>query len=500
MANQVYDCYGNPLNVSEDVKIQRQLTSGVPIAKINEVQLYAPSSGGGGGDGHINYFDLAQFIPDRTYENIQGVLFYEGDTKVDTNTHIVNAAVYPNGDMIACRVGGAVVKITKDGTETTLMTLSNASDWRGVFMDRDLNVYVSPHSSLGGSGLAMTDRGLYRLAYGENTFTKVISLYNPQSSVQTETEENDDTIWTLCQDNKGYLYAGVYAHTKRANPAIYRSTDGGITWTYIVNLVTAGVSPARTSKHIHVICYNEFDDKLYCIVGEVNKIFSSDDNGVTWSDIGTPLEDYKGSAMICVKDGILVGSDGGHELIMSKVYPDGRVKTTGRMWANTVFAIRRSDVTGWLYAFTKIDSSVNNTAYMPPIEALTDPQVLQDWLDSDPANKALWEKTYAYTKDYYFDDCIRPQHCAILLSKDEGETWEIAYKVFTGSTAAYGFITTSYFRNGECVTGLLRKINNSTRFGNPIIISEGKHQFTDDGVDVAGEIFAKTLDSTIINS
>ena len=497
---QIYNKNGNPIDVGGSVTIQRQLLSGVPIAKINDVQLYAPQGGGGGGEsGHPNYFDTAQFIPDKTSANVQGVLFYEGDTKVSDNTHIVNAAVYPNGEIIACRVGGTVVKIALDGTETTLLTLSNASDWRGVFMDKDLNVYVSPHASLGGSGLVMSERGLYRLAYGGNSFTKVLSLYNPQSSVQTETEENDDTIWTLCQDNKGYLYAGVYAHTKRPNPAIYRSTDGGLTWTYLVNLATAGVSPVRTSRHIHVVCYNEYDDKLYCIVGEVNEIYVSEDNGVTWSAMGVQIEDYKGSAMFCVKDGLIIGSDGGHELIMSKVYPDGTFKTTGRMWANTVFAIRRSDVTGWLYAFTKIDSSVNNLDYMPPVEALTDPQALQDWIDSSPANLALWEKTYAYTKDYYFDDCIRPQHCAILLSKDDGETWEIAYKVFTGSTAAFGFITTSYFRNGECVTGLLQRISSSNRFGNPIIISESKHKYTSDGLDVSDDVYSKTLDNTIIN-
>lgn len=46
---QLTDSFGNPLNVGGDVTITRQLTSGVPTAKINGVQLYAPAGGGGGG-------------------------------------------------------------------------------------------------------------------------------------------------------------------------------------------------------------------------------------------------------------------------------------------------------------------------------------------------------------------------------------------------------------------------------------------------------------------
>lgn len=48
---QLYDNEGNPIDVGGSVKIVRQLLSGVPIAKINEIQLYAPQGGGGGGGG-----------------------------------------------------------------------------------------------------------------------------------------------------------------------------------------------------------------------------------------------------------------------------------------------------------------------------------------------------------------------------------------------------------------------------------------------------------------
>ena len=47
MAN-IYDKDGNIIDVGGSVTIQRQLMSGVPIAKINGTQLYAPDGGGGG--------------------------------------------------------------------------------------------------------------------------------------------------------------------------------------------------------------------------------------------------------------------------------------------------------------------------------------------------------------------------------------------------------------------------------------------------------------------
>ena len=49
MAN-IYDNNGNVIDVGGSVTIQRQLILGVPIAKINGTQLYAPQGGGGGGD------------------------------------------------------------------------------------------------------------------------------------------------------------------------------------------------------------------------------------------------------------------------------------------------------------------------------------------------------------------------------------------------------------------------------------------------------------------
>jgi hypothetical protein len=44
MAGTITDYQGNPINVGGSVDIQQLLTSGIPIAKINNVQIYAPQN------------------------------------------------------------------------------------------------------------------------------------------------------------------------------------------------------------------------------------------------------------------------------------------------------------------------------------------------------------------------------------------------------------------------------------------------------------------------
>lgn len=51
MATQLTDKDGNPIDVGGTITIVRQLLSGIPIATVNDTQLYAPSSEGSGGGG-----------------------------------------------------------------------------------------------------------------------------------------------------------------------------------------------------------------------------------------------------------------------------------------------------------------------------------------------------------------------------------------------------------------------------------------------------------------
>lgn len=432
-----------------------------------------------------------------------GQIAYIGDTKSESG-YICNAVAYKDGVIIAARSNGKVVRIGYDGTEETLLSLTGTNmDWRCVYMDANENVYVSPHASLG--SMQMTDRGLYKLTKGANAFVKVLSLYNPSSSVPSETQSNDDTIWTMCEDNQ-YLYAGVYAHTVRANPTIYRSSNGDV-WHPIINFNTAGLT--TDGMHIHSVIYSKWQKAIYCIVGEINTIFKSTDAGANWTNLNITLR-VKGSAMLATEHGIFIGSDGERYCEIDWLHNDDYThETVFSGWANTVFAIRRSDVTGLFYAFTKVDSSVNakNSAgydyKYPPTSVFSASDVweaIAEWKTHiSQGQYDDWYQYYQDTVDDFPDDAIRPRHAAILVSRDGGKNWDVltAFDLGVnpnGNNYIDGFWTTGYFRNGECLTG---KVSNTT-IVKPIIISEGKHKYITGGCDLSGEIFVRTNSSNTV--
>lgn len=422
----------------------------------------------------------------------KGQILYEADTKSE-NGHIVNAVAYQDGIIIAARADGKIVRIGYDGAEETLLQVDGSGlDWRGLYMDSNENVYASPHASNG--TLTMTERGLYRLAKGENSFTKVISLYNPSSAVPSEAEENDDMIWTLCEDKYGDLYAGVYSHTVHQNPAVYKSTDSGVTWTYLYNFYTAGDTPGTNARHIHSIIYSKWQDALYCIVGEVNTIFKSTNGGSAWTNLDIQLDHDKGAAMLAVENGIIIGSDGAYNCAIDILYNDDITHDTVYTGpANTVFAIRQSDVTGMIYVFCKIDSSATSSSYYPPAsvlnlsgEELT--EAINSWKTSaGEAVAAKWQAYHDSVVDLYPEDAIIPQHYAILVSRDGGKTFETLKRWKVNVIEPYGFWATGYFENGECLAGRY-----AGKYINPIVISEGRHRYVSGGCDLTGEIMVRT--------
>lgn len=587
-AYYVFSC-----NVTEQtpvsITVTRTVFSTERIAAMeeNERDSYASSD--------HNYVDQYDFVPDLVKKRTNTILTYSADDKKESN-YIVNAVSYPNGEIIACRAGGQVVKIANDGTETVLLTIANAQDWRGMFMDSKLNVYVSPHSFTFSPGISATDRGLYRLAYGASSFTKVISLCRSTTEITewktntsyavgdkiirdnqsdayicktahtssntfdssywnavanwaqstsysvgdlcrynscyfrcisdhvsgtrfdvtkwnaaTEYMDNDDTIWTMCEDGKGYLYAGVYSHSIRANPAVYRSTDDGNYFFYQHNFIMNGTLPESTYgfnavRHVHCINYNPYDDCLYAAVGEVNTIVKSSNKGATWQDLHVACYYGQPTYILGVKDGLVIGSDGHYSCGVSKLMTDGKtIKLCGRTAPGFIFNIRRSDLTGWLYAWTRIDNIVANETQCPPYEAVDDIDAYNAWVANAPASTLrFWNPYHEWAEKYYPEDARRPQNSVIMVSKDEGETWEVINKVKVSQNKASicGYITVGYFRDGECLAGLLKPIDNTESgkaFVQPVVISEGKKKRTASGYDLSGEIFIKTNTSTTVS-
>ena len=403
----------------------------------------------------------AKIIVEKPKLSVQPNIFvYKGKNK-STSNNIVNTVVLDDGSIIACRVGG-VVKILSSGEELALLAIEGTSDWRLCWCDSKGNIYVSPHSSVSGK-MNVEDRGLYRMEKGTNFFVRVCSLYNPNSTVVTETQFNDDTFWTMTEDADGFLYAGVYAHTIRPNPKIYKSVDSGKTWSVLVDFNKEGYT--SSGMHIHCVSYNKWNNGLYVIVGEHNTIFKSDNGGKSWRDLKIHLED-KGSVIFPLASGFLVGSDSAYNCFIEKI--DNNDKNHKRVytgWANTVFAIRQSDVTGFLYAFCKIDSSSVSSLYYPQ----TDENGCYFYDNKRFTNRKRWKYYYKSVINSYPEDAIIPKHSAILISKDEGNSWiPLLINKETGNTPA-GYWTASDFCNGECLAGY---VNSERRFDSPHIISD----------------------------
>lgn len=288
---------------------------------------------------------------------------------------MVSAIARNANSIIAARDGGRVVEII-DGVEKEILFIEGSTDWRGLWKDSNGNIFVSPHSSPSLGQIRVEDRGIYKLAANANKFAKVHSLYDPSSQEMSETKVNDDTIWTFCEDASGALYAGVYAHTMRSNPSIYKSVDSGEHWKKIYNFNESGL--LKNGRHIHGIIYSKADNALYALVGEINDLFKSTDGGYSWASLNVKTELAKGCALEAVDDGIIIGSDSAYDCVISKYYfKTNKIVTKTRIFGGTIFSIRTSDITNNLYAFSKVDGSVKELKYFPPIESLEDISIIK---------------------------------------------------------------------------------------------------------------------------
>jgi hypothetical protein len=413
---------------------------------------------------------------------------YHGDTKNTEKPYICNAVSMPNGVIVAARSDGTIVKIDLDGTETQIYDFDMTdTHCRCMFFDTKGNLYVSP--SYFGNG-NFVNAGLYRMAKGTFTLEKVLSLYNNGSAT-------DSTIWTMTEDNNGNLYAGEYS-VRNANPKVYKSTDGGTTWSMIHNFV----NDVSEGRHIHWIEYSPWQDALYVIVGEVNTIFKSTDGGSTWTNLNVALSNGKGCGAITTPNGLIIGSDSDSVLTFHLIENDDKtVRLIDTFWHNMCFAMRRNNLNGDIFAFGDIDVSARNEVKYPPYSVLSleDPMTgVETWhnslvsqygttLGNQYYNK--WLAYYNSMKDVYPDDAIVPHHYGIFVSRDGGLTFEVLNRF--ESESAGGFNSPGQFYNGECMVG----VNGGDNA--PLIISTGRQKYAEGGCDFDGQIFVRTNEESV---
>jgi photosystem II stability/assembly factor-like uncharacterized protein len=176
--------------------------------------------------------------------------------------------------------GDGVYKSTDAGKTWTHMGLENTHHIGRIVIDpRDPNVVcVAAGGDLWGPS---KDRGLYRSTDGGKTWTQTLFV-------------NEDTG---CSDlvvdlnNPDILYTSAYQRRRTAfgfnggglNSGIYKSTDAGATWKKCTN----GLPTGQTGR-IGLDIYRKDSKIVYACVENANGgIFRSEDQGETWKKMGT---------------------------------------------------------------------------------------------------------------------------------------------------------------------------------------------------------------------
>lgn len=302
--------------------------------------------------------------------------------------NIVNASIQEA--YIYAAIGDKIVRYKSDEMEETLLTIAGAFDWRCVWSDSDNNVYVSPFNSYT-DDIAASDCGLWR--YDGTSFSKVLALSAKQC------------IWGIDSDSNGNIYAGVYAlGSGIPNTKVYKSTNKGLTFSEVFSPTFSG------EKHCHCIVVDKSNDHVYASFGDSygNKLnYASTNAGVNWFEIlvGNPVNQY--TAIIATETCRLFGTD---------QYGYGQIhRTTNNQDIDivldthyqNVFFLRKSDITGFIYAGFKLD----------------------------PAS-------------------VTDQFCDIWYSKDDGITWEMLTRI-SDITTSDGFWFASNMYDGNLIMGLM---------------------------------------------
>lgn len=362
-----------------------------------------------------------------------------GDTLFHTNSKDVANVAILNDYSVVYATSIGELHIVKNGTDTLIKTIDGADQWRGFYVAKNGDLFVSPYHCTDTS-----NNGIWKLNSTKDDFVQVHQF--------TEAG-NESTIWTFAEDEIGNLYGGVYDQ-KINTPYILKSVDGGLTWSTIVNFAT--YFNISSMRHVHCIYYDKYNKTLYASLGEGDYNYKSSDGGVTWVKILNGIG--KMTAITSTPYCRIFGTDVGAidsvndtDILSAKIYitkDDVNFELVQEFWSMDIFGFRVSDVTGYIYAYTIVDSAVNDRNYFPPREAIDDMSVVTSWKATNPSKLSDWLKQYNKWKDIYPEDCIVPQHSAILVSRDGGHSWEVLAKLKHTKTYG-GFYSASELKNGE---------------------------------------------------
>lgn len=178
-----------------------------------------------------------------TYPPVNGEWQYES-----LGLNFLASDVIPGGTTViaGARYSGAIWRSTEEGAPGTWTHVADLNGITEVWM-----VYYSPHWNCwfasgdygGGAG------GLFRSVDDGLTWNR--EWYHSHGTMVH--------LSGICEDESGVLYIGSYNTDYLSDPSVYKSADGGDTWTLVY---TFG------EGHIHCLRYNSATQKMWAFVGD----------------------------------------------------------------------------------------------------------------------------------------------------------------------------------------------------------------------------------------
>jgi Ca2+-binding RTX toxin-like protein len=179
-------------------------------------------------------------------------------------------------DSHLCFCGGSLLGLLRTTDGGQHWSLIAQGTFNGTIVNRVLptSIFTSSQPGLANEVvLVAADSGLYRSQDGGTSFTQALNL---RATDVVEAHSNGQT----------FLYAGV------AGSGVLRSADGGLNWTP----VNSGITGLSVSTNIRLAVHKDpTNDVLYAMVannvsfGQLTGVFRSTDQGQSWSSLGVPV-------------------------------------------------------------------------------------------------------------------------------------------------------------------------------------------------------------------
>jgi photosystem II stability/assembly factor-like uncharacterized protein len=185
-------------------------------------------------------------------------------------------------------IGDGIYKSTDDGGSWTNMGLKNSERISKILIDpKDGNtVYACVPGKLWSDS---DDRGVYKTTDGGKSWTKILKGANLSTgcSMMTMSSRDSRTIYAGMWDfrRQGWTFrSGGETPTAPSASALYKSVDGGVTWTELSQASAKGL-PAKPWGRIALAAAPSNPDVVYALIESTRSaLFRSADGGKTWEE------------------------------------------------------------------------------------------------------------------------------------------------------------------------------------------------------------------------